>query len=482
MNVKRPIGLVITAVLLTALAIWVPVWAEPSPQPSQDKKDPWATIPKARPKTNHAHLLPGPYKTPQEVTQACLQCHPNAANEVMQTTHWTWLDRPVKVPWREEPLAVGKRVSNNNFCIGVQGNWPKCTTCHIGYGWRDTSFDFDNPLNVDCLACHADPALYAKGEAGMPAKDVDLTAAAQSVGGPVTRMHCGKCHFNGGGGNGVKHGDLDESLYFPGEDLDVHMGRYNLLCVDCHKTERHQIKGHALSFALEVGNQVRCTDCHDQQPHADERLNNHVDAVACQACHVPATARKDPTKVFWDWSTAGQDLPNDHYTYLKIKGSFVYERNLKPEYYWWNGKVRYRYAWGDKIDPTKPVLINPPDGDIHDPNAKIWPFKVHRAKVPYDKQYNILLQPKLAGEGGFWTEFDWDKALRLGAEIIGVPYSGDYGFTEAWFFYPQTHMVPPKEQALQCNDCHGPDGRLDWQALGYPGDPAEWGGRQTLKP
>jgi hypothetical protein len=30
---------------------------------------------------------------------------------------------------------------------------------------------------------------------------------------------------------------------------------------------------------------------------------------------------------------------------------------------------------------------------------------------------------------------------------------------------------------LQCNDCHSAEGRLDWQALGYPGDPMEWGGR-----
>ena len=38
-------------------------------------------------------------------------------------------------------------------------------------------------------------------------------------------------------------------------------------------------------------------------------------------------------------------------------------------------------------------------------------------------------------------------------------------------------MVQPKEQALQCEACHGENGRLDWKALGYPGDPMEWGGR-----
>ncbi len=462
------------ALLLIPLAIF---WPRPATARSLDH--PWDFVtPQPPSHTDHTPLMPGPYDTPQAVTARCLECHPNAAQEVMQTTHWTWESPPVEVPWHDGPVTVGKKNQGNNFCIGIQGNWPKCTTCHIGYGWADANFDFNNPNNVDCLACHADMNLYAKGRAGNPADGVDLAAAAQSVG-PSTRDNCGKCHFNGGGGNGVKHGDLDESLYFPSENLDVHMGKLDFQCTTCHTTQNHQIKGHALSFALDVGNQVQCTDCHAERPHVDERLNSHTDSVACQACHIPTTARKDPTKVFWDWSTAGQDRPEDHFTYLKIKGSFIYERNITPEYYWWNGKVAYRYLWGDPIDPTQPTRFNPPAGDIHDPNAKIWPFKIHRSMVPYDTEYNILLQPKTVGEGGFWVEFDWQKALKLGSEIVGIPYSGHYGFTETWFFYPQTHMVAPKDQALQCDACHGPNGRLDWEALGYPGDPMEWGGRDV---
>ena len=34
-------------------------------------------------------------------------------------------------------------------------------------------------------------------------------------------------------------------------------------------------------------------------------------------------------------------------------------------------------------------------------------------------------------------------------------------------------MVVPKRQALKCLACHGEKGRLDWKALGYPGDPSE---------
>ena len=32
---------------------------------------------------------------------------------------------------------------------------------------------------------------------------------------------------------------------------------------------------------------------------------------------------------------------------------------------------------------------------------------------------------------------------------------------------------------LQCVDCHGKHGRMDWKALGYSGDPAVLGGRRA---
>ena len=48
-------------------------------------------------------------------------------------------------------------------------------------------------------------------------------------------------------------------------------------------------------------------------------------------------------------------------------------------------------------------------------------------------------------------------------------YSGKYGFTETRMYWPLTHGVVPKEQALTCNECHGANSRLNWQALGYDG-------------
>ena len=465
----------ILLVIIVPLAIF---W----PEPAQAKDTPSDSVPRHVTHTDHKDIVQGDFTTGQEVTQACLECHPDAATEMMATTHFTWESQPFDVPWRDEPVTIGKANQINNFCIGTQGNEKKCMTCHTGYGWTDANYDFNDPENVDCLACHADTSAYAKGEYGNPAEGTDLLAAAKSVRAP-TRDNCGKCHFDGGGGNGVKHGDLDESLYFPAENLDVHMGRENFLCTDCHRTENHVIKGRMVAdnYTVDPSEQVACEDCHAAQPHVDARLNLHTDAVACQTCHIPNIALKDPTKVSWDWSTAGQDQPEDHYTYLKIKGSFVYEKNYTPVYLWFNGNLSYRYLLGDKIDPLKPTHINLPAGNIKDPKARIFPFKLHVAKQPYDTVYNYLLQPRTGGGGngggGFWETFDWPSALALGAQDTGLKFSGQYGFAETWMYWPTTHMVQPTENALQCDACHSDNGRLDWKALGYPGDPIEWGGR-----
>lgn len=463
-------GLLGTSMIIVAAILLV------TPPDTAARDDPWTHVPIRVEGTDHTDLMPGPYESGPEVTQACLACHEDAAHEVGQTVHWTWQSEPVEVDWRDEPVSVGKANTINNFCIGIQSNEPHCTRCHAGYGWTDDTFDFEDVSNVDCLVCHDQSGTYVKDVGGYVAEGVDLTAVAQSVGTP-SRENCGSCHFNGGGGNGVKHGDLDSSLYFPTENVDVHMGRHSFLCVDCHQAEDHDMAGRSISVSVDNENQVACTDCHSQTLHDDERINAHTDTVACQTCHVPEGAVREPTKVEWDWSTAG-DLTreDDPHVYLQIKGSFVYETNIMPSYAWYNGTAE-RYLLGDEIDPSQPTMINQPLGSMDDPLAMIWPFKIHVARQPYDTVYNHLLQPNTVGEEGYWTLFDWDLAFRNGSEAAGIEYSGSYGFTETWMYWPLTHMVQPSEQALQCTDCHSENGRMDWEALGYNGDPMTWGGR-----
>jgi octaheme c-type cytochrome (tetrathionate reductase family) len=487
MTMKKflPIWLIGLGVTLAVIA--VPVWYF-LPKAEAARDNPQASVQPTAIHTSHADIVQGPFDTPQDVTRNCLTCHAEAATELMATTHWTWESKPFNVSWRDKAVTIGKANQINNFCIGAQGNQKKCTSCHAGYDWQEgRAYDFSKTENVDCLACHADTGLYAKGDYGNPTDGIDLTAAAKSVRMP-TRENCGKCHFDGGGGNGVKHGDLDESLILPSDTLDVHMGSLDFQCTTCHTTQNHAIKGRILAdnYTVNPTEQVACTDCHASDLHEDERINAHVQTVACQTCHIPAFALKDPTKTNWDWSTAGQDQPEDHYTYLKIKGNFVYDDNVTPDYLWSNGNLSYRYLLGDTIDPSQPTYINKPAGSITDPNARIFPFKLHIAKQPYDTVNNYLLQPITAGDNGYWTNFDWNNAFKLAEPVTGLAYSGEYGFTETWMYWPTTHMVQPAANALQCNDCHSSSGnpaagRLDWQALGYPGDPMEWGGRFDKK-
>ncbi len=457
------------------LIIVIPVWIS-LPDAPEKVKSPWMGIETKRTHLDHAAFFKVPFNRPQDVTIACLECHEKAAQEVMKTAHWKWEGEPVMISGHAEPMAIGKKNLLNNFCIGIEGNWGSCTSCHVGYGWGDANFDFSKTENVDCLICHDWSGTYIKGKKGLPAKDVDLLAVARKVGYP-RRDNCGICHNYGGGGMGVKHGDLDNTLVNPTADIDVHMGKHDLLCIDCHQTKHHDIRGKAYSVSVNHENGIGCTDCHDAEPHGDRRINSHLSTVACQTCHIPTFAKKAPTKTDWDWSKAGDpNREEDPHKYLKIKGEFQYDKNVVPEYAWFNLKSN-RYIKGDKIDPGQVTYLNSPKGDITDKSAKIWPFKVHRAKQPYDSVYNYLLQPVTSGSGGYWHEFNWDKALQLGSGVSGLKYSGSYGFAETSMQWPLSHMVSPAGQSLKCYDCHGENSRMDWKALGYDGDPAKIGGR-----
>ncbi len=77
----------------------------------------------------------------------CMDCHSNRhRTDLMNTSHWTWnhLD-----PASGQEL--GKKNVINNFCVAVPSNEARCTSCHIGVGWRDMKVKFDNPDDIDCL-------------------------------------------------------------------------------------------------------------------------------------------------------------------------------------------------------------------------------------------------------------------------------------------------------------------------------------------
>ncbi|MCK5877481.1 MAG: hypothetical protein KAG43_07590, partial [Candidatus Marithrix sp.] len=175
-------------------------------------------------------ILQNTLATGPEVTKACLTCHTEASKQIHKTIHWQW-----QFTHPDTKQLLGKKNVINNFCGSIISNYEHCSSCHIGYGWEDENFDFTSQENVDCLVCHDTTGTYQKfpNGAGHPAykdetyrgivfKATDLNHIAQNIG-KTSRKTCGICHFYGGGGNGVKHGDLDSSLNEPDKSLDVHM-------------------------------------------------------------------------------------------------------------------------------------------------------------------------------------------------------------------------------------------------------------------
>ena len=256
--------------------------------------------------------LQGPFKSGPEVTKACLACHNTAGHQVMKSIHWTWEGT------NSDGKKLGKKLAANSFCGSPLSNEPRCTSCHAGYNWVDKNFDFNNQDNVDCLACHDTTGNYKKvaTDAGHPlyepremppgsgkiVQPPDLAKVAQNVG-KSSRQNCGACHFNGGGGDAVKHGDLDTSLIHPKRELDVHMAKdgANLSCADCHTFNNHQPSGsryavqskdpHGIDMPKDDHNRATCESCHGVAPHKDEKINHHANKVACQTCHIPEFAR-----------------------------------------------------------------------------------------------------------------------------------------------------------------------------------------------
>lgn len=458
-------------------------------QPTYQEPLPTATPRAPLVQHNLISILQGPFETPHEVTRACLSCHADVAQEIMHTTHWTW-----EYVNETTGQTVGKKTLINNFCISIQSNEPRCTSCHIGYGWANKEFDFSVQENIDCLVCHDTTGEYKKFPtgAGLPAAEPkefpvgsgniwsppDLVKIAQNIG-PTSRQTCGVCHFYGGGGDEVKHGDLDSSLVNPPYELDVHMSvtGQNFTCTTCHMTEDHQIVGSR--YSMDPAQWKGCESCHGTTPHTLASLNQHTKKVACQSCHIPEYARGGKsTKMTWDWSKAGELIDgkpvvrkdiSGYVIYDGQKGEFTLEENVIPEYVWFNGQVEYILA-GDEIDPSVTVNINQFLGDKDDPEARIWPVKRFEAVQPYDSGNNTLALPHLFGkdESAYWGNYDWNKAIAFGMEYAGLDYSGEYAFVASQMYWPITHMVAPADQALVCRDCHTTQAnRLDFVALGY---------------
>jgi len=471
-----------------------PVLIPPDTPKERSGKEPGAT-------TDHAKLeeLQRDFQSGSEVTKACLSCHTEAGKQFMKSVHWTW---EYKNPATGQVL--GKKNLINTFCTNARGNEGACAQCHAGYGWVDDSFDFTDETKIDCLVCHDNTGLYyrtpqSEGHAACAimfenAPPLDWKRMAQRVGMPQ-RRNCGQCHFYGGGDDGAKHGDLDSSLFHPGRALDVHMDEkgLNFSCTACHVTKQHIWAGSRYNVvAKDVEGTGKpglrrdvatCESCHGGAPHPNLsirglKLNDHVDRVACQTCHIPELARGGvATMTNWNWRTAGKLKDGFGYfehdytqgngehrkTYKSIKGNFTWAENIQPHYDWFDGQMLYKTI-DTKLDPSQqPIAVNAYQGSPDDPRSRIWPFKRMHTVQPYDRVNNTLVYMYLWGddEGAYWGGYDFAKSVEVGMKKYNKPYSGELDFIETYSYWPTTHMVAPSEDAVGCDECHSRDGRLE---------------------
>jgi hypothetical protein len=211
---------------------------------------------------------------PYEGTQTCLMCHAGEGQEMLNTGHFKWAGKTENIDGLEDQ-EHGKNDLINNFCVAVPTNEPRCTQCHAGFGYKDSSYDFSNPENVDCLVCHDQSGTYKKGikSAGLPDPSVDLQVVAGSIemGVEPTRKACISCHSHAGGGDNVKHGDLSSDIVATTREFDVHMGTDggDLSCVACHAANHDPVTGevnHGIAgmslHSVNEGEMRQCNDCH----------------------------------------------------------------------------------------------------------------------------------------------------------------------------------------------------------------------------
>jgi len=452
-----------------------------------------------------------------EGTNTCLMCHEEDGSQMLDAAHFTW-EGPTKNIVGLEGEVVGKNNLLNNFCIAVPSNEGRCTQCHAGYGYKDATYDFTNPENIDCLSCHDQSGTYKKEKkfAGIPANsDEELTAIAGSIriGSEPTRKACLGCHTHAGGGDNVKHGDISTDLIATTREYDVHMGTdgANLSCISCHGSNHdpktgdynHGIAGMPV-HSIHEGQMKQCADCHGsvKSIHTGTSVEEWLvtetwhDRLACQVCHIPAIARKLPTKTEWYWETAGDgnrvpviDPVTGKPDYDKMKGDFVWGLDVRPELRYangmWNRKV---IVLNDKYD-SEPIDLGSPVGDYTDSNAMIYPFKMMKGSQIVDPETKTVLVPHLFGLAGgpnpYWGKWDWNNAVIDAAAITGQDYSGTYGFAKTEMLLSVNHEVAPASEALgtgivpdSCMDCHQSDS-VDFEALGWTDDPLNGGVRNS---
>jgi hypothetical protein len=244
----------------------------------------------------------------------------------------------------------------------------------------------------------------------------------------------------------------------------------NMQCVDCHAGEDHRVRGRGadLSASDMPKKPLSCgtAECHGSAPHAVKSLNRHAERVACESCHIPTFARTDPTDMARDWSKPKYNPEKDKYG-----ATITLAKDVTPVYAWWNGLSAATFL-GETArtlsDGTVAMFV--PQGDRSDPKARLFPFKLHKGRLPLLAGKEWLVPVNVEE---FFADGKLNEAVKNAALATYGVKDATYGWRDTTRYMGIFHGVRPATKALACLDCHRPNGRLDWVGLGYPGDPLD---------
>lgn len=417
--------------------------------------------------------ISGPFASPAEVAETCVDCHREQAIALLQSSHWTWVRQRII---NGKSTLFGKKDSLTGFAIDVASNPERCMGCHVSVTRPEVNFDKPTPESVDCLVCHDTTGMYRRMNRGERegGQSESLERMAREAGIP-SPANCLSCHFTDCGLPVTERSGAFSSIpvQIPS---DVHLTglQPSLKCQDCHlKRNSHNLSRTMLngtSTAATPG----CISCHADPQHDSPVLNQHTAAIACQTCHITGTASRTPRLISWNWLMTGKANRLYYSTagtrvLARDENGITLARELEPVYMWDNGGDII-YTRGERIRPQEMTYLQHPDEKNTD--AKITPFRVVYGTQLYDTKYRYLISPLLQATGAaFFAGSEWETIARQGMEAIILPFSGQYGFAPTAAYRRINHGVVPKGEALGCLDCHGSRAILPWQELGYSSDP-----------
>lgn len=304
---------------------------------------------------------------------------------------------------------------------------------------------------------------------------------------------------------------------------DVHAAA-GMSCLECHATEGHRIARGLHTTTIMAndlpGRDVSCLQCHELPLHQDERYDEHFEKIACTTCHIPSLHEDNVTRRDFA-ETEFEDDP----------GIYIYHDTVKLNapgegiaYRWWSGDATFL---GNPIgeNPNGEGLYRFYDAehrwpefaafdyeawyeDVMRPIARIKPSKLYAMKR-FNGRQHIDLQ-NIGPFGGMFVPYNLPSYYRDGDADASARAEMDksmMGMMYGWMFKiymldkfmgfmdidgwntgsfedvragrkVEARWIPTDAMleishgvrlagALECADCHGPEGVLDWTALGY---------------